>query len=81
MHCYDHIRIICISDVSHTNCRGSWVTNYEVKVGLEGSLLKAKTEDFVNTASCRTQNEPDQYGTVWIEENIDKVCYKRCHVS
>ena len=49
------------------------MTDYEVTVALEGSLQKSKTEGFVSTASCRTQNEPDQYGTVWVTENIDKV--------
>ena len=49
------------------------MTDYEVKVSLDGSLLKNKTEGFVSTTSCRTQNEPDQFGTVWVMENIDKV--------
>ena len=53
--------------------RGSWVTDYKVDVSLDGGSLENKTNDYVSTTNCRTQDEPDQYGTVWITENVDQV--------
>ena len=53
--------------------RGTWVTNFKVDTSLEGGALTERTEGYVSTTSCRTQHEPDQYGTVWITAEIDKV--------
>ena len=56
--------------------RGTWVTDYKVDVSLEGGTASNKTSDYVSTTSCRTQDEADQYGTVWITENVDQVILK-----
>ena len=49
------------------------MTDYKVDVSLEGGSANNKTNDYVSTTSCRTQHEADQYGTVWITENVDQV--------
>ena len=49
------------------------MTDYQVKSSLYGGELTANTIGFISTKSCRTQLEDDQYGTVWIQNNVDKV--------
>ena len=49
------------------------MTDYQVKSSLYGGELRANTVGFISTKNCRTQLEDDQYGTVWIQNNVDKV--------
>ena len=49
------------------------MTDYQVKSSVYGGELTANTVGFISTKNCRTQLEDDQYGTVWIQNNVDKV--------
>ena len=49
------------------------MTDFKVESSLEGGEPTANTDGYVSSRNCRTQNEEDQYFTVWISENIDKV--------
>ncbi|XP_060557569.1 uncharacterized protein LOC132717977, partial [Ruditapes philippinarum] len=48
-------------------------TAYAVGSSLEGGTVTSHTNGFVNTDYCQTQREPDQFGTVEIRDNIDKI--------
>ena len=49
------------------------MTDFKVESSLEGGEPTENTDGYVSSRNCRTQNEEDQYFTVWISENIDKV--------
>lgn len=52
---------------------GSLITAYKVESSLEGNTPVPRTNGFVTTDYCQTQNEDNQYGIVEIKDNIDQV--------